>query len=117
MKQIILYRCQNAGGPKKIVNLPFVREFVLSCSGELTVIHVLRPFEDGENGVCLVHCDPAKCQTLEGCERALARIKQAQKLLEEAGKSGKRVLAMKYVPGLNIEKTLSSFQEGIAKEA
>jgi coenzyme F420-reducing hydrogenase delta subunit len=117
LKQIILYRCQNAGGAKKIINLPFVREFVLACAGELTAIHVLRPFEDKEKGVCIVHCDPAKCQTLEGCSRALARIKQAQKLLEEAGVSGKRVLAVKYEPGLNLEKTLSSFQDSIAKEA
>ncbi len=117
MKHIILYRCQNCGGPKRIVTLPYVREFILSCGGQFEVIHALRPFEDGELGVCLVHCDPGKCKTLEGSARGLQRMRHAGRLLEEAGVPKNRLKTMLFEKGCDLEKALSDFRENITKES
>jgi F420-non-reducing hydrogenase iron-sulfur subunit len=117
MKNIILYRCRNCGGAKRILDVPGVREFVLSCTGQLEVIHVLRPFEDGEKGVCLVHCDPAKCQTLEGSAKALRRMKQAGCLLEEAGVNRSRLFTIRWEPGCDLKKEIYGFIENIKEDA
>lgn len=109
MKNIILYRCQTCGGPEKKIDLPYVREFVLSCSGQLEAIHILRAFEDGEQGVCVAICDTARCKTLEGSARALRRIKLAEHLLMEAGIDKKRLMTIRYDPGRDIKKDLSDF--------
>ena len=116
MKHIILYRCQNCGGAGKNADVPWVREFVLSCSGQLEAIHILRAFEDGEYGVCVVLCDPAHCKTLEGSTRALRRIKQTEHLLEESGIDKKRLKTIQYAPGLDLPKELSDFLESLHKK-
>ena len=109
VKHIILYRCQNCGGPEKKIALPYVREFVLSCSGQLEAIHILRAFEDGEQGVCIVICDTTRCKTLEGSTRALRRIKLAEHLLMEAGIDKKRLMTIRFEPDRDITKELSDF--------
>ena len=109
MNNIILYRCQNYGGPEKKLALPYVREFVLSCLGQLEAIHILRAFEGGEQGVCVAICNPARCKTLEGSARAFRRIKLAEHLLIEAGIDKKRIMTIRFEPGIDITKELSDF--------
>ncbi len=109
MKQIVLYRCRNCGGTPKFFQDPRVREIVLSCSGQLEVIHVLRAFEDGAAGVCIAHCDPGRCKTLDGAPRAVRRIEYARRLLEEIPLDGGRLQAVRCRKGVSLKKEINGF--------
>jgi coenzyme F420-reducing hydrogenase delta subunit len=109
MKNLIVYRCQNCGGAAKILGNGSVRELVLSCTGQIEVIHILRPFEDGEAGVCVVHCDPEKCRTLEGSSRAVRRVNYAKKLLKEADIDEERVKSIFCTRETDLKKEVTEF--------
>jgi F420-non-reducing hydrogenase iron-sulfur subunit len=113
VKHIVVYRCQNCGGPGKIITANWAREFVLSCSGQLEAVHILRAFEDGEYGVCVVLCDPANCRTLEGGPQALRRIQQTERLLTESGIDPQRLKTIRYSEGLDLNRELAGFFEGL----
>lgn len=111
MKHIIVYRCQQCGGPKKIFKESWAREFVLACSGQLEPIHILRAFEDGEFGVCLIHCEPGACRTLAGCRAAMRQVKYARQLLGEVTINPERVKTICFHPACDLHAELNLFLE------
>jgi coenzyme F420-reducing hydrogenase delta subunit len=113
MKHIVVYRCQQCGGQKKIFKENWLREFVLTCSGQLEPIHILRAFEDGELGVCLVHCPVNTCKTLSGAPQALRYVKYAKQLLEEVAINPERMKAVCYHPASDLHAELNRFLEQI----
>ncbi len=67
----------------KIIRVP--------CTGKVDILHVLRAFEKGADGVYAVGCMEGDCHFNSGNFRARKRIAQAQKLLEAVGVGGERV--------------------------
>ncbi len=67
----------------KIIRVP--------CTGKLDVIHVLRAFEKGADGVYAVGCMEGDCHFNAGNFRARKRIEQAGKILDTIGVGGDRV--------------------------
>jgi len=67
----------------KIVRVP--------CTGKVDVIHMLRAFEKGADGVCIVGCMEGDCHFKSGNFRARKRVEQVQKLLNTVGVGGDRV--------------------------
>jgi len=63
----------------------------LPCTGKLDVIHVLRAFEKGADGVFCVGCMEGDCHFNEGNFRARRRIEQAARILDKVGVGGGRV--------------------------
>jgi len=63
----------------------------LPCTGKLDVIHVLRAFERGADGVYVVGCMEGDCHFKTGNFRARKRVEQAASLLEKIGVGGERV--------------------------
>jgi len=55
------------------------------------VIHILRSFEKGADGVYLVGCMEGDCHFNQGNFRARKRVEQVQKLLDDIGIGGERV--------------------------
>ena len=88
-----------------------MREFVLTCSGQLEPIHILRAFEDGEFGVCLVHCEAGACRTLAGSQSAIRHVKYARQLLGEVGIHPERVKIICFHPGCDLRVELNGFLE------
>lgn len=111
MKHIIVYRCQQCGGRQKLFKENWVREFVLTCAGQLEPIHILRAFEDGEFGVCVVHCEAGACRTLAGCRAALRQVKYARQLLEEVSVNPERVKTLCFQPTCDLHAELNRFLE------
>lgn len=66
----------------KIIRVP--------CTGKIDVLHVLRAFEKGADGVYAVGCREGDCHYNAGNFRARKRIEQAQKILETIGVEGER---------------------------
>ncbi|MBU0480519.1 MAG: hydrogenase iron-sulfur subunit [Proteobacteria bacterium] len=63
----------------------------LSCSGKLQVSTILKAFEKGADGVCVVGCPVDKCHNLMGSQRAAHRVSAVKKALEELGAGGDRI--------------------------
>lgn len=67
----------------KIIRVP--------CTGKVDILHVLRAFEKGADGVYAVGCLEGDCHFNSGNFRAKKRIEQAQALLDTIGVGGERV--------------------------
>ncbi len=66
----------------KIVRVP--------CAGKVDVIHILRAFEKGADGVCVIGCLEGDCHFKSGNFRARKRVEQVQKILDAVGIGGDR---------------------------
>ncbi len=66
----------------KIIRVP--------CTGKVDVIHILRSFEKGADGVYAVGCMEGDCHFNSGNFRARKRVEQAQKILDAIGVGGER---------------------------
>jgi len=67
----------------KIIKVP--------CTGKVDIIHLLRSFEKGADGVYVLGCLEGSCQFNNGNIRARKRVEQAQQILESIGIGGERV--------------------------
>ena len=61
------------------------------CSGKVDIIHILRAFEKGADGVYVVGCMEGDCHYNEGNYRARKRVEQAAAILDRIGVGGDRV--------------------------
>jgi len=67
----------------KIIKVP--------CTGRVDIIHVLKSFENGADGVYLVGCLEGDCHYLTGNQRAKKRVEYLKQVLDECGIGGERV--------------------------
>ena len=67
----------------KIIRVP--------CTGKVDILHVLRAFEKGADGVYAVGCMEGDCHFTSGNFRARKRVEQAKALLDTVGVGGERV--------------------------
>ncbi len=63
----------------------------LPCTGKIDIIHILRAFEKGADGVYVVGCMEGDCHFNSGNFRARKRVEQAAKILDQIGVGGERV--------------------------
>lgn len=67
----------------KIIRVP--------CTGKVDVLHLLRAFEKGADGVYVVGCLEGECHYNNGNFRARKRVEQARRILDVIGIGGDRV--------------------------
>ena len=67
----------------KIIKLP--------CTGKVDLIHLVKSFEKGADGVCVVGCLEGACQYIKGNIRARKRVLEAQRILDGIKIGGERV--------------------------
>jgi coenzyme F420-reducing hydrogenase delta subunit len=79
------YAAADLAGTLRLQYAPSIRIVRLPCSGKVEVIHILRAFEDGADGVYVAGCLEGNCHFIRGNIRARKRTKRAKALLEEAG--------------------------------
>ena len=68
-------------------NIRIVR---VPCTGKVDIIHILRAFEKGADGVYVVGCLEGECRFSNGNLRARKRVEQAQHILDAIGIGGER---------------------------
>jgi coenzyme F420-reducing hydrogenase delta subunit len=68
-----------------------VRIIRVPCTGKVDVLHILRCFERGADGVYVVGCREGDCHYQSGNFRARKRVEQAQQILDRIGVGGSRV--------------------------
>jgi coenzyme F420-reducing hydrogenase delta subunit len=69
-------------------NIRIVR---VPCTGKVDLIHILKAFELGADGVYLVGCQEGACAFEQGNLMAKRRVAKAAGILEAAGVGGQRV--------------------------
>jgi len=68
-----------------------IRIIRVPCTGKVDVIHILRAFEKGADGVYVVGCLEGDCRFENGNLRARRRVDQARTILNAVGVGGDRV--------------------------
>jgi coenzyme F420-reducing hydrogenase delta subunit len=61
---------------------PNVRVIQLPCSGRVDILHLLRAFEDGADGVYVAGCMEGDCHFLTGNLKARRKVEFVKKILE-----------------------------------
>ncbi len=70
---------------------PGIKIILVPCTGKVDVIHLLRGFEKGADGVYVLGCIEGDCHYNSGNLRAGKRVAQAAALLDKVGIGGNRV--------------------------
>ncbi len=68
-----------------------IRIIRVPCTGKVDVLHILRAFEKGADGVYIVGCLEGECRFENGNLRARKRVEQARAILDAVGVGGRRV--------------------------
>ncbi len=68
-----------------------IRIVRVPCTGKVDLIHILRAFEKGADGVSVVGCMEGDCHYNSGNFRAKKRVAQAREVLDTVGIGGERV--------------------------
>ena len=68
-----------------------IRVVRIPCTGKVDVLHILRAFEKGADGVYVVGCLEGDCRFENGNLRARKRVEQAREILDVVGIGGARV--------------------------
>ena len=70
-------------GNVKVVQIP--------CTGRIEVLHLLKPFEEGADGVYVAGCQEDSCQYISGITKAEKRVAHVKKILEEINMEPERI--------------------------
>ena len=88
--QIIAFCCSNCASSAANISegmnkaLPDnVQLIQVPCTGRIEVLHLLKPFEQGADGVYVAGCQTDSCQYINGIVKAAKRVEHAKKILEE----------------------------------
>ncbi len=68
-----------------------IKIILVPCTAKVDIIHILRAFEKGADGVYVVGCMEGSCLFISGNIRARKRVEQAQTILDKVGVGGERV--------------------------
>jgi coenzyme F420-reducing hydrogenase delta subunit len=111
------YAAADLAGSMRLQYPPSIRMIKLPCTGKLEVIHVLKAFEAGADGVYAAGCLEGQCHYLEGNLWARRRIERAKRLLQEVGLDPERVdmVNMSSAMGPEFAQTARGFTERIRR--
>lgn len=70
---------------------PNVRVIQLPCSGRVDILHLLRAFEEGADGVYVAGCMEGDCHFLTGNFKARRKVNYVKKVLEQLGIEPERI--------------------------
>lgn len=87
------YAAADLAGGLRLQYPAAVKIIELPCTGKFDVLHALRAFEDGADGVMVAGCLEGDCHYLQGNLNAKRRVQYVARLLEEIG-LGKERIAM-----------------------
>jgi coenzyme F420-reducing hydrogenase delta subunit len=85
------YAAADLAGVMRLQYPPNIRVIKLPCSGTVDILHILKAFELGADGVLVAGCLKGGCHFIEGNIRAEKRVKQASAILDAVGLGGERL--------------------------
>lgn len=85
------YAAADLAGVMRLQYPTNIRIIKLPCSGTVDVLHILKAFEKGADGVLVAGCLKGTCHFIEGNIRAERRVGQAKNILNEIGLEAERL--------------------------
>jgi len=108
--QIVAFCCGNcaaaalkvADGMKKALpdNVKIVQ---VPCTGRIEVLHLLKPFEEGADGVYVAGCQEDSCRYVSGIAKAAKRVDHVKNILEEMDMAPGRISLFRLYAGKGHE--------------
>ncbi|MCD6472715.1 hydrogenase iron-sulfur subunit [Candidatus Aerophobetes bacterium] len=95
--EIVIFCCQycteaaDTAGASHLGYPANIKLMELPCSGKISIIYLLKAFEEGADGVCVIGCEEGACHFLRGNLRAKKVVEYTQKILEEIGINKERL--------------------------
>ena len=111
------YAAADLAGAMRLQYSSSIRILRVPCTGRVDILHMLKPFEDGADGVFLSGCLLDDCHYRTGNYKSSRRVKYAKQLLQQMGIEPER-LEMFYnssAMGPQFAKTCRDFDERIRK--
>ena len=108
--QIIAFCCTNCASSAAQVAeemkkaLPEnVKMIQVPCTGRIEILHLLKPFEEGADGVYVAGCQEDSCQYVSGITKAAKRVEHVKKILEGLDIESERINVFKLYAGKGQE--------------
>ncbi|MCL4534881.1 MAG: hydrogenase iron-sulfur subunit [Bacteroidetes bacterium] len=89
--QYCAFAAADLAGAMRLQYPPNVKIVLIPCTGRIDIIHLLRAFEDGADGVFVAGCLEGNCHFLEGNIWAKKRVIYTKGILDEIGVGGDRL--------------------------
>lgn len=92
-----------------------LRVIQLPCSGRVDILHLLKAFEDGVDGVYVAGCMEGDCHFLTGNFKARRKVEYVKKVLESLGIEPERIemYNMSSAEGPRFAQVANEFTERI----
>jgi coenzyme F420-reducing hydrogenase delta subunit len=94
------YTAADMAGSQRISYPPNVQIIRVPCSGKVDIIHILKAFENGADGVYVAGCLSGDCHFKTGNIKAARHVAQAAKLLASVGIESDRVQMVNLSAGM-----------------
>jgi F420-non-reducing hydrogenase iron-sulfur subunit len=109
------YTAADMAGSMRLSYPSNVKIIRVPCTGKVDVIHIMRAFQKGADGVYVAGCLEGDCHFKNGNVRAAQRVGYAKKLLDEIGIDGERLemIMMSAGMGERFAQTATAFTEKI----
>ena len=69
----------------------YIKIIKAPCTGRIDILTILKAFEAGADGACVIGCLEGECHFLKGNLRARKRVNYVKQLLKEVGIEPERV--------------------------
>ncbi len=79
------FAAADMAGVMRLQYPPNLRIIRFPCTGKLDVLHIMRAFEAGADGVMVAGCEEGSCHYVKGNLIAKRRVAHAKRLLERIG--------------------------------
>ncbi|UCE36596.1 MAG: hydrogenase iron-sulfur subunit [Thermoplasmata archaeon] len=86
-----VYAAADLAGTTRLSYPPNIRLIRVPCSGQVDIIHILRAFENGADGVFVGGCLPEQCHYVDGNIKAEKRVEFLKKALMALGLEEERL--------------------------
>jgi coenzyme F420-reducing hydrogenase delta subunit len=104
------YTAADMAGSARMQYPANVRIVKYLCTGRIDILHILKGFEAGVDGIMVSGCEVGSCHFVEGNLRARERVEYARQLLEECGLGAER-LVMYEVAASEAPKWVAAVKE------
>jgi len=109
------YAAADLAGSMRLSYPPNVKIIRVPCTGRFDIIHALKAFESGADGVFVFGCLEGNCHFEVGNLRARKRVEYLRSLLDESGIGGERtgMYNMSSAMGLKFAETAREITERV----
>ena len=109
------YTAADMAGSMRLSYPPNVKIIRVPCSGKVDVIHLMRAFQLGADGVYVAGCLDGDCHFKNGNAKAVRRVAHVKKLLNEVGIEADRLemFTMSAGMGVRFSRVAEEFTEKI----